>query len=122
VNIGSVINIKQPQCRDILELSYHCSWKYGGSSGAIIFSVLAATAPVEHSVCPVSGSTQGVEAAGVSSTDLTGLGDSGEGSTSSSTGLLTAQPPSRDSSFRRGGDFVIPWTYTLLVKRQIHQY
>lgn len=97
-------------------LSYHCSWKYGGSSGAIIFSVLEAAAVAEHSLCPVSGSTQEAEAAANSSTDLIGLGDSGEGSTSSRTGLLA----SRDSSFRRLGDFVIPWTYTLLLKRHIN--
>jgi hypothetical protein len=94
-------------------LSYHCSWKYGGSSGAIIFSVLEAAAVTEHSLCPVSGSRQVTEAAAISSTDLTGLGDSGEGSTSSRTELLA----SRDSSFRRLGDFVVPWTYPLLLTR-----
>jgi hypothetical protein len=66
-----------------------------------------------HSLCPVSGSTQGADVAGVSSADLTGLGDSGGGSASSRTGFVLAEPPST----RKAGDFVIGWTYTLLTEK-----
>jgi hypothetical protein len=66
-----------------------------------------------HSLCPVSGSTQGAEAAGVSSADLTGLGDSGGGSASSRTGFVLAEPPST----MEVGDLVIGWTYTLLTEK-----
>jgi hypothetical protein len=58
----------------------------------------------------VSRSTKCAQAADASSTDLTGLANSGGGSISS----RTAQPPSCDSSLRTVGDFAIPWTYTLL--------
>jgi hypothetical protein len=74
---------------------------------------LEVTATEVHSLCPVSGSTQGVDVAGVSSADLTGLGDSGEGS-ASSTGFVLTEPPST----RKDGDFVIGWTYTLLTEKK----
>jgi hypothetical protein len=77
---------------------------------------LEVAAREEHSLCPVSGSTEWAEAVGVSSADLTGLGDSGAGSASSRTGFVLAEP----LSTRKVGDFVIGWEYTLLTER--YQY